>query len=225
MDKKSPDAFRTISEVAEWLGVPTHVLRFWESRFSQIKPVKRAGGRRYYRPKDMALLGGIRKILHEDGMTIRGAQKLLRKKGVKHVAAMSPPIENNEVIEEASSNIVTLSDNSKTASDQLEVDLLDGKPEGDTGNIFAELGTTDTQGKSRSSNATSGEAADTGFAEANEDDVRDEADTSNTAQSVEDEYISELPSFIRSRADAHSGETDKSDDQASAPLACSRRSH
>lgn len=88
--EKSPEAFRTISEVAGWLGVPTHVLRFWESRFPQVKPVKRAGGRRYYRPADMALLGGIRRLLHDDGMTIRGVQKLLREKGVKHVAALSP---------------------------------------------------------------------------------------------------------------------------------------
>lgn len=87
---KSPEAFRTISEVAEWLGVPTHVLRFWESRFPQVKPVKRAGGRRYYRPADMALLGGIRRLLHDDGMTIRGVQKLLREKGVKHVGSLSP---------------------------------------------------------------------------------------------------------------------------------------
>lgn len=93
MEQKSPDAFRTISEVAEWLGVPTHVLRFWESRFTQVKPVKRAGGRRYYRPSDMELLGGIRKLLHEDGMTIRGVQKLLREEGVKHVAAMSPALD------------------------------------------------------------------------------------------------------------------------------------
>lgn len=93
MEQKSPDAFRTISEVADWLGVPTHVLRFWESRFAQVKPVKRAGGRRYYRPADMELLGGIRKLLHEDGMTIRGVQKLLREQGVRHVAEMSPPID------------------------------------------------------------------------------------------------------------------------------------
>lgn len=93
MDQKSPEAFRTISEVADWLGVPTHVLRFWESRFAQVKPVKRAGGRRYYRPTDMELLGGIRKLLHEDGMTIRGVQKLLREQGVKHVAAMSPALD------------------------------------------------------------------------------------------------------------------------------------
>ncbi|MEO1639359.1 MAG: MerR family transcriptional regulator [Pseudomonadota bacterium] len=85
---KAKDAFRTISEVAEWLDTPTHVLRFWESKFSQIKPVKGAGGRRYYRPSDMDLLGGIKQLLHEDGMTIKGTQKLLREKGVKHVAGL-----------------------------------------------------------------------------------------------------------------------------------------
>lgn len=93
--EKSPEAFRTISEVADWLGVPTHVLRFWESRFNQIKPVKRAGGRRYYRPTDMALIGGIKRLLHDDGMTIRGAQKLLREKGVKHVATLSQPLDGS----------------------------------------------------------------------------------------------------------------------------------
>ena len=91
--EKSPDAFRTISEVADWLGVPTHVLRFWESRFPQVKPVKRAGGRRYYRPADMLLLGGIKRLLHDDGMTIRGVQKMLREDGVKHVSSYSQPLD------------------------------------------------------------------------------------------------------------------------------------
>jgi DNA-binding transcriptional MerR regulator len=85
---KAKDAFRTISEVAEWLDTPTHVLRFWESKFTQIKPVKGAGGRRYYRPTDMDLLGGIKQLLHEDGLTIKGTQKLLREKGAKHVATL-----------------------------------------------------------------------------------------------------------------------------------------
>lgn len=89
---KSPEAFRTISEVAEWLDTPAHVLRFWESRFSQIRPVKRAGGRRYYRPSDMRLLWGIRKLLHEDGITIRGVQKILRERGVRYVTDPSPEI-------------------------------------------------------------------------------------------------------------------------------------
>ena len=91
---KSPDAFRTISEVADWLGVQAHVLRFWESKFTQVKPIKRAGGRRYYRPSDMLLLGGLKQLLHEDGLTIKGAQKLLREKGVAHVADMSQPLDD-----------------------------------------------------------------------------------------------------------------------------------
>jgi len=91
---KSADAFRTISEVAEWLDTPAHVLRFWESKFSQVKPVKRAGGRRYYRPVDMELLGGIKRLLHDDGMTIKGVQKILREQGIKHVAAMSPVLDD-----------------------------------------------------------------------------------------------------------------------------------
>lgn len=88
--EKSADAFRTISEVSELLQTPAHVLRFWESQFTQVKPVKRAGGRRYYRPSDLALLGGIKRLLHDDGMTIRGVQKVLREQGVRHVAALSP---------------------------------------------------------------------------------------------------------------------------------------
>lgn len=92
MAEKSRDAFRTISEVADWLDVPTHVLRFWESRFSQIKPVKRAGGRRYYRPSDMRVIGGVKVLLHDQGMTIRGVQKLFREEGIKHVAGYAPDL-------------------------------------------------------------------------------------------------------------------------------------
>ncbi|MEM1374068.1 MAG: MerR family transcriptional regulator [Pseudomonadota bacterium] len=87
--EKAQGAFRTISEVAHGLGTQPHVLRFWESKFRQIKPVKRAGGRRYYRPGDVALLGGIKKLLHEDGLTIKGVQKILKERGIKHVAALS----------------------------------------------------------------------------------------------------------------------------------------
>jgi DNA-binding transcriptional MerR regulator len=88
---KSPEAFRTIGEVSEWLDTPPHVLRFWESRFPQLKPVKRAGGRRYYRPGDIALLGGIKQLLHDDGVTIRGVQKILQEKGIGHVAGLGSP--------------------------------------------------------------------------------------------------------------------------------------
>lgn len=82
---KAPDAFRTISEVAEDLNVPQHVLRFWESRFAQIKPMKRAGGRRYYRPDDVDLLRGIHHLLYGEGYTIRGVQRILRDQGIKFV--------------------------------------------------------------------------------------------------------------------------------------------
>ena len=83
---KSAEAFRTISEVAADLDVPQHVLRFWETRFMQVKPVKRAGGRRYYRPEDVDLLRGIRSLLYSDGFTIKGVQKVLRERGLRHVA-------------------------------------------------------------------------------------------------------------------------------------------
>jgi DNA-binding transcriptional MerR regulator len=83
--RKSAEAFRTISEVAEELDVQKHVLRFWEVKFPQIKPLKRGGGRRYYRPADVELLRGIRALLHNDGYTIKGVQKLLREEGVEFV--------------------------------------------------------------------------------------------------------------------------------------------
>ncbi len=85
---KGPDAFRTISEVAEELDLPQHVLRFWETRFSQIKPMKRGGGRRYYRPDDVDLLRGIRLLLYGEGFTIKGVQRLLREKGVTFVSSV-----------------------------------------------------------------------------------------------------------------------------------------
>ena len=82
---KAPDAFRIISEVADDLEVPQHVLRFWESRFSQIRPMKRGGGRRYYRPEDVDLLRGIRHLLYGEGYTIRGVQRILREQGIGFV--------------------------------------------------------------------------------------------------------------------------------------------
>lgn len=88
LDTKSPDAFRTISEVAEDLDIPQHVLRFWETRFNQIKPLKRGGGRRYYRPDDVALLKGIRRLLYGEGYTIKGLQRILKEQGPRHVQAI-----------------------------------------------------------------------------------------------------------------------------------------
>jgi DNA-binding transcriptional MerR regulator len=88
LDHKAPDAFRTISEVADELDLPQHVLRFWESRFREIKPMKRGGGRRYYRPDDVELLRGIRHLLYGEGYTIRGVQRILREQGSKFVQAV-----------------------------------------------------------------------------------------------------------------------------------------
>ena len=85
---KAPDAFRTISEVADELDVPQHVLRFWETRFAQIKPMKRGGGRRYYRPDDLDLLRGIRHLLYGEGYTIRGVQRILKDNGIRFVQSV-----------------------------------------------------------------------------------------------------------------------------------------
>ncbi len=84
---KGPEAFRTISEAAEELGVPQHVLRFWETRFSFIRPMKRAGGRRFYRPQDITVLRGVRSLLHDDGYTIKGVQRLHREQGMARLVA------------------------------------------------------------------------------------------------------------------------------------------
>lgn len=88
MLEKSPDAFRTISEAAEELDLPQHVLRFWETRFATIKPLKRGGGRRYYRPEDVLLLKGIRHLLYDQGFTIKGVQRILKDQGIRYVVGI-----------------------------------------------------------------------------------------------------------------------------------------
>ena len=118
---KSPDAFRTISEVAEWLDTPTYVLRFWESRFPQIKPVKRAGGRRYYRPDDMLLLGCIKKLLHFNDRAIKDVKEILKEDGVKHVMSLSPNLDTQVVSPPSKSD----------AKDKAHIDaLVKAKPKG-----------------------------------------------------------------------------------------------
>ncbi len=95
---KAPDAFRTISEVADDLDIPQHVLRFWETRFTQIKPMKRSGGRRYYRPDDVDLLRGIRRLLYGEGYTIRGVQRILKEHGIKSVQGLIDQILRRAVL-------------------------------------------------------------------------------------------------------------------------------
>ena len=94
MNIKSPEAFRTISEVSRDLSLPQHVLRFWETKFVQIKPIKRGGGRRYYRPEDIELLKGIKYLLYNDGYTIRGVQKVIKENGTKKIISNS--FQNND---------------------------------------------------------------------------------------------------------------------------------
>ncbi|MGA0545675.1 MerR family transcriptional regulator [Brevundimonas sp. VNH65] len=93
---KGPNAFRTISEAAEAVGAPQHVLRFWETKFAFVTPVKRAGGRRFYRPQDVELLKAIRRLLHEDGLTIRGVQRLHREQGLRGLLGNDAPMETSE---------------------------------------------------------------------------------------------------------------------------------
>tara|TARA_B100000401_G_scaffold437463_1_gene383121 strand:- start:1566 stop:1994 length:429 start_codon:yes stop_codon:yes gene_type:complete len=97
MNTKSPEAFRTISEVSKDLSLPQHVLRFWETKFIQIKPIKRGGGRRYYRPEDVRLLRGIKSLLYNDGYTIRGVQKVIKENGTKQLLELD--IQNNSFTE------------------------------------------------------------------------------------------------------------------------------
>ena len=94
--KKSPEAFRTISEASEILSLPSHVLRFWESKFNQIKPLKRAGGRRFYRPNDILFILGIKKLLHIDGLTIIGVKRLIKENGVNFIINIGKKIRDND---------------------------------------------------------------------------------------------------------------------------------
>ena len=123
---KSPDAFRTISEVADWLGIPAHVLRFWESKFTQIKPVKRAGGRRYYRPADMLLLGGIKRLLHDEGKSIKEVQALLRDQGIAYVADQSASLEDTSdpmPVIESEGTVTEFPATPQQATSQMQMDL------------------------------------------------------------------------------------------------------
>ena len=109
MSSKSPEAFRTISEVSKDLSLPQHVLRFWETKFVQIKPIKRGGGRRYYRPEDVRLLKGIKTLLYNDGYTIRGVQKVIKENGTKKL--LKTDSENKHFTEIEKNNNDTLDHN------------------------------------------------------------------------------------------------------------------
>ena len=125
---KAPDAFRTISEVADELDVPQHVLRFWETRFAQIRPMKRGGGRRYYRPDDVDLLRGIRHLLYGQGYTIRGVQRLLKDNGVKYVQGVWRPESAPPPPETASDTAEAEDDGAEFSAPEPEDDAPVAKP-------------------------------------------------------------------------------------------------
>ena len=114
MNIKSPEAFRTISEVSKDLSLPQHVLRFWETKFVQIKPIKRGGGRRYYRPEDIELLKGIKYLLYNDGYTIRGVQKVIKENGAKKIISKST--QNNDFTLDKEDNKNTLQNENQSQS-------------------------------------------------------------------------------------------------------------
>ncbi len=128
---KAPDAFRTISEVADDLDIPQHVLRFWETRFAQIKPMKRSGGRRYYRPDDVDLLRGIRRLLYGEGYTIRGVQRILKEHGIASVQRLADAsaIASFGAIEEVIGQSVLEQDDDAVPSIDLDDDDYDGAGE------------------------------------------------------------------------------------------------
>jgi DNA-binding transcriptional MerR regulator len=138
--EKSPDAFRTISEVADDLDLPQHVLRFWETRFPQIKPMKRGGGRRYYRPDDVELLKGIRHLLYDHGYTIKGVQKLLKLNGNKFVIAIGNG--DMDAVEALSAAAAALPEHVEGKVFSQEDDQIVGKPKGPSTRRFFGFGAT-----------------------------------------------------------------------------------
>jgi DNA-binding transcriptional MerR regulator len=128
---KAPDAFRTISEVAADLDIPQHVLRFWETRFSQIKPMKRSGGRRYYRPDDVDLLRGIRRLLYGEGYTIRGVQRILKEHGIGSVQRLADAnaVASFGAIEEAVGHSLSERDDDAAPPIDLDDDDFDSSEE------------------------------------------------------------------------------------------------
>jgi len=141
---KAPDAFRTISEVANDLDIPQHVLRFWETRFAQIKPMKRSGGRRYYRPDDVDLLKGIRRLLYGEGYTIRGVQRILKEHGIASVQRLadSSAVASFGAIEEAVGQSIMEQDEDVVPG----IDTDDDDYEGGTDGIDFRLLETDEEG-------------------------------------------------------------------------------
>lgn len=214
---KSAEAFRTISEVAEWLDLPTHVLRFWESKFTQVKPVKRAGGRRYYRPNDMVLLGGIKKLLHDDGMTIKGAQKMLRDHGVKHISSLSQPLDGELAEVVSDTNAIDMVVDAPSAP-KPEADIVPFTHRKSTDESEATETQTpeDTSAEATPQNATPEAAAPEDVPEAAKADEKANSDEKEVdSTSGLKTQSSALPSFLQAAKEP------TEDGQASPPLSLS----
>ena len=125
--KKSPEAFRTISEASEIVSLPSHVLRFWESKFNQIKPLKRAGGRRFYRPNDILFILGIKKLLHIDGLTIIGVKRLIKENGVNFIINIGKKIRDNDSNLQKKENILKKINIQKSKIDKEKVNKFINK--------------------------------------------------------------------------------------------------
>ena len=119
--KKSPEAFRTISEASDILSLPSHVLRFWESKFNQIKPLKRAGGRRFYRPNDILFILGIKKLLHIDGLTIIGVKRLIKENGINFIINIGKNVRDNNSNLQNKENILKKIDIQKSKIDKEKI--------------------------------------------------------------------------------------------------------
>ena len=128
MSVKSPEAFRTISEVSKDLAIPQHVLRFWETKFVQIKPIKRGGGRRYYRPEDVEILKGIKNLLYNDGYTIRGVQKVIKENGTRKILLKSSKVQTKAFTEsenQHNEDLLSVGNNHYSISDEKRKKLMD----------------------------------------------------------------------------------------------------
>ena len=125
--EKSPEAFRTISEASEILSLPSHVLRFWESKFIQIKPLKRAGGRRFYRPNDILFILGIKKLLHIDGLTIIGVKRLIKENGINFIISIGKNVRDNNPNLQKKENILKKINIQKSKIDKEKIKELIGK--------------------------------------------------------------------------------------------------
>jgi len=128
MSVKSPEAFRTISEVSKDLAIPQHVLRFWETKFVQIKPIKRGGGRRYYRPEDVEILKGIKNLLYNDGYTIRGVQKVIKENGTRKILLKSSKVQTKAFTEsenQHNEDLLSVGNNHYSMSDEKRKKLMD----------------------------------------------------------------------------------------------------